>query len=218
MDHVPVAPLPVPRCAAVVILGDGGDPVGEALVECLGTTGIGFRIVRPDNESDASALVRADVVFSALPWRRLRDLAAHLPDTDASHVLVPCVTALARDDDGYHMEAVPGGSVVQLLADLLPTWRVVGALQHITGEQLSAAASGVFVTDVPVTGDDREATDLVEGIIDLVPGLDAVYLGGLRTSPAVEGLAAVVREVATHHRGTGGFRVGGAPDHSLRFI
>lgn len=124
--------------------------------------------------------------------------------SDAGPVLIPCVTGLTRDDDGYHMDDVPGGSVVQLLAELLPTWCVVGALQHFTGEQLYAAASDLFVTDVPVTGDDREATDLVEGIIDLVPGLDAVYLGGLRTSSAVEGLAAVVREVAIDPARTGG--------------
>lgn len=122
------------------------------------------------------------------------------------------------DGSGSYVEPVPFDSVVQLSATLLTGCRVVGALQQFTPEQLSLAASGAFVSDAPVTGDDREATDLVEEVIDMVSGLDAVYMGGLRTAGAVEGLASVVREMAASHALSGGFRLGGATPQNLCFL
>ena len=196
-------PLPDPR---VVVLADGpADPFAAALGECLAAVGI-------EPEDDVAS---ADVVLTCLPWRRLRDAAPGIPlGPDA--VLVACTTGLAHDADGWWVEDVPGGSVVGMLSDLLPGRRVVGALQLLTADQLLAAAAWSFATDVPVTGDDPDAVALVSALVDLLPGLDAVGLGGSRTAGAVEGLAAVVREVADPPGGSGALRLGGATPTALR--
>lgn len=214
---MPLAPLPVPRHAAVVVLGEGG-PLARALADCLSAAGVDAASTRPQDPGTAQMLQCADVVFSSLPWRRLRDLATHLDPTCAGAVFVQCTTGLTVDGTGFYVEPVPHRSVVQLSATLLPSCRVVGALQQFTPEQLSLAASDAFVSDAPVTGDDREATDLVEGVIDMIPGLDAVHLGGLRTAGAVEGLASIVREMTVSHALSGGFRLGGETPQGLRFL
>ena len=215
--EVPLAPLPVPRHALVVVLHED-DAVGQAWETCLISTGGDVVSCRPKDPGAAKALQRADVVFSCLPWRRLRDLATHVDSSCAGAVFVQCMTGLMVDGSGFYLEPVPLDSVVQLSASLLTGCRVVGALQQFTPEQLFSAASGAFVSDAPVTGDDREATDLVQGVIDMVPGLDAVYMGGLRTAGAVEGLASIAREVAASHALSGGFRLGGATPQNLRFL
>lgn len=196
------------RGTRVVVLPDGdGDPLAAALGECLAAAGVAHAVDR--------GVAGADVVLACLPWRRLRAEAPVLalaPDA----VLVACTTGLARDADGWWVEDVPGGSVVRMLTDLLPGRRVVGALQLLTAGRLLDAAAGAFTTDVPVTGDDTEAVATVSALVDLLPGLDAVGLGGTRTAGAVEGLAAVVREVADQPGGSGAFRLGGSTPTALR--
>jgi hypothetical protein len=47
-----------------------------------------------------------------------------------------------------------------------PDSRVIGALQQFGTGHLTFATLGTFHSDVPVIGDDREASDLVEALID----------------------------------------------------
>jgi len=105
------------------------------------------------------------------------------------------------------MEPVPDGGVANLVARILPNSRVVGALQQFTAEHLALASVGVLETDVPVVSDDIEAADLIEGLIDEIRGFDSVYAGPLRSSAAIEGLAAVISEVARERGGPVGFRL-----------
>jgi hypothetical protein len=47
-----------------------------------------------------------------------------------------------------------------------PDSRVIGTLQQFGTGHLTFATLGTFHSDVPVIGDDREASDLVEALID----------------------------------------------------
>lgn len=215
--QVPNSPLPVPRHATVAIIAEEV-LIGQAMSACLDAAGVAHSVTGADVRSAASSLRRADVVLCCLNWRRLEELSGTLAELCEGSVFVTCTTALAHDDDGYFTDEVPNGSVAMLAATLLPPVRVVGALQQFSPQQLSGAASGAFSSDAPVTGDDREATDLVEGVIDLIPGFDAILMGGLRSAGAVEGLLSVVREAASRQGLTGGFRLTESLPPQLRFL
>ncbi len=206
------AGLPAAREARVAVRAAPGDPLGDALADCLAAAGLGSGVA--DGPAGVSG---ADVVWACLPWRKLRDEAADLAAAAPDAVLVACTTGLQHDADGWWVEDVPHGSVVAMLSTLLPGRRVVGALQLLCARQLRDAVAGAFASDVPVTGDDEEALALVGALVDLLPGLDAVRLGGTRTAGAVEGLAAVVREVGAQPGRTGSFRLGGSVPTGLRF-
>jgi predicted dinucleotide-binding enzyme len=51
------------------------------------------------------------------------------------------------------------------------------------------------------------AADLVEGLVDQIRGFNSVYAGPLRSSAAIEGLAAVLSEAARERGGPVGFRL-----------
>lgn len=174
---------------------------GEALGTALsaGLAGTGFDVDAADAREPIEALLAdrpADIAFLTVPWRRIDDLAAGLRDAVRSHVLVVCVSALTEDADGFFMEHVPEGSVARRVARLFPDPRIVGAFQQFRGCHLELASVGALRSDVPVLGDDREATDLVEEVVDSLRGLEAVYFGGLDAAPATEGLVAIINEVA----------------------
>ena len=62
-------------------------------------------------------------------------------------------------------------------------------------------------TDVLVLGDDRDATDLVAALADVVPGMRGVYGGRLRNAGQVEGLTANLISVNRRYKAHAGVRV-----------
>jgi 8-hydroxy-5-deazaflavin:NADPH oxidoreductase len=201
------APLPLPRYARVAVLGD--NDFATALINSLSQGGREILQVRPDlltpNFPDPAALP-ADIVFLALPWARLRALTQTLAGPLAGLTVVNCAVALEADSSGFFMAPIPEGSVTAALAKAWPLSRVVGALHQLTAAHLKLAGLGTLVTDVPVVGDDREATDLVEALIDELDGLESVYAGPLRSAGAVEGVTALLREVESEAGHPVGFR------------
>ena len=62
-------------------------------------------------------------------------------------------------------------------------------------------------TDVMVLGDDREATDLVQALAGVVPGMRGVYAGRLRNAHQVEALTANLISVNRRYKAHAGLRV-----------
>ena len=58
-----------------------------------------------------------------------------------------------------------------------------------------------------VLGDDREATDLVQALVDVVPGMRGVYGGRLRNAHQVEALTANLISVNRRYKAHAGLRV-----------
>jgi predicted dinucleotide-binding enzyme len=122
-------------------------------------------------------------------------------------VVVVCTSSVSRDEGGFFMPPVAEGGAARLVARLLPDSRVVGALQQFSAEHVVLASLGTLETDVPVVSDDIGAADLIEGLVDQIRGFNSVYAGPLRSSAAIEGLAAVVSEAARERGGPVGFRL-----------
>ena len=209
-----IGPLPLPRYARLGVLG-GQEGLGLSLHACLVSAGLTVRSLDPAM-SDVDPASECDVVFLAVHWKDFASVSASWRRALNEKVLVVCTSALVCDGDGFYVEPVPEGSVLQRAAEEFPTSRVVGAFQQFRTGHLELARLGSFSSDAPVVGDDREATDLVEALVDSVRGFEAVWVGGIEAASALEGFSAIVNEVARDRHHPVGFRL--TDGGGLRFL
>jgi predicted dinucleotide-binding enzyme len=205
---VPEVPLPLPRNVRAAVVGPDAD-FSEAIIDAFSAADRRIDHIMPQQLSSVTRpLSRSyDIVFLTVESSLLEDVFSGHAELFSELVVVACTSSVSRDEDGFFMKSVTGGSVANLVARLLPGSRVVGALQQFNAEHLTLGSLGALESDVPVVSDDIEAADLVEGIIDEIPGFDSVYAGSLRSSAAIEGLAAVISEAAREYGGPVGFRL-----------
>jgi 8-hydroxy-5-deazaflavin:NADPH oxidoreductase len=143
----------------------------------------------------------------AVPWNGHRALLESVRDELAGTVVVDCVNPLAFDAQGAYAAAVAEGSACEQAQALLPDSRVVGAFHHVSAVLLLEESVAEVDTDVLVVGDDREATDLVQGMADAIPGMRGIYAGRLRNARQVEALTANLIAVNRRYRAHAGLRV-----------
>jgi NADPH-dependent F420 reductase len=160
-------------------------------------------------EDNAAAARAGDVVIVAVPWEGHRELLAALADDLAGKVVVDCVNPLGFDKQGAYALAVDEGSAAEQARDVLPSSRVVAAFHHVSAVLLLDASVREVETDVLVLGDDREATDLVQALAAVVPGMRGVYGGRLRNAHQVEALTANLISVNRRYKSHAGVRITG---------
>ncbi|MEX5717911.1 NADPH-dependent F420 reductase [Geodermatophilus maliterrae] len=221
------APEPtVPEGLTVAVLGGTG-PQGRGLARRFAAAGVRVVLGSRDAEraqATASDLAAAtggdvtgadnrgaaragDVVVVAVPWDGHADLLAGLREDLAGRVVVDCVNPLGFDKRGAFALAVPEGSAAEQAAALLPDSRVVAAFHHVSAVLLEDPGVTTVDTDVLVLGEDREATDLVQALAGLVPGMRGVYAGRLRNAHQVEALTANLISVNRRYKAHAGLRV-----------
>jgi NADPH-dependent F420 reductase len=220
------APAPGPDLSALVIgvLGGTGDQ-GRGLAMRLAMAGqkviIGSRdagraaaaaasvasageVTGASNEETAAT---ADVVVVAVPWEGHRELLASLAGPLAGKVVIDCVNPLGFDKRGAYPIPVPEGSAAQQAAEVLPDSTVVGAFHHVSAVLLLDPDVTDLDLDILVLGDSREATDLVQSLADLLPGVRGVYAGRLRNCGQIEALTANLVSVNRRYKGHAGLRI-----------
>ncbi|MEK9811174.1 MAG: hypothetical protein VW362_12045, partial [Candidatus Nanopelagicales bacterium] len=62
-------------------------------------------------------------------------------------------------------------------------------------------------TDVLVLGDDRGATDLIQALVDRIPGMRGIYGGRLRNAAQVEALTANLISINRRYKAHAGIRI-----------
>ncbi|GGN25451.1 NADPH-dependent F420 reductase [Lentzea pudingi] len=152
---------------------------------------------------NADTAANSDIVLVAVPWEGHGDLLASLRDQLAGKIVIDCVNPLGFDKQGPFALPVTEGSAAQQAELLLPESKVTAAFHHVSAVLLADLANVSEVDmDVLVLGDDREATDTVRELAELVPGFRGVYGGRLRNAHQVEAftanLIAVNRRYKTH--------------------
>src|SRR5207244_5846847 len=105
-------------------------------------------------------------------------------------IVVDCVNPLGFDSRGAFALDVPEGSAAEQAAALLPESRVVGAFHHVSAVLLADPEVTRCDLDVMVLGDDREATDTVQALAEVIPGMRGIYAGRLRNARQVEAFTA----------------------------
>ena len=142
-----------------------------------------------------------------VPWDGHKELLESLREPLAGKVVVDCVNPLGFDKQGPYALLVEEGSATQQAAQILPESRVVGAFHNVSAVLLEDPEVASVETDVLVLGDDREATDLVQALADVVPGMRGVYAGRLRNAHQVEALTANLISINRRYKAHAGVRV-----------
>ena len=213
-----------PTSLTIAVLGGTG-PQGRGLARRFAAAGLAVvlgsrdadraseaaaalaEVGRVSGATNAEAAETADVVLVAVPWEGHRELLESLAPVLAGKVVVDCVNPLGFDKQGPYALAVEEGSATQQAAAVLPESRVVGAFHNVSAVLLEDPAVERVETDVLVLGDDREATDLVQALASLVPGMRGVYGGRLRNAHQVEALTANLIAVNRRYKAHAGIRV-----------
>ncbi|WP_439937194.1 NADPH-dependent F420 reductase [Nocardia sp. N13] len=184
-----------------VVLGSRDASRASAAAAALASVG------RVRGASNADAAAAGDIVLVVVPWDGHAQLLESLRGELAGKVVVDCVNPLGFDKQGAYALAVEEGSATQQAAAILPDSRVVGAFHNVSAVLLEDPAVERVDTDVLVLGDDREATDLVQALADVVPGMRGLYGGRLRNAHQVEAFTANLISVNRRYKAHAGVRV-----------
>ena len=122
-------------------------------------------------------------------------------------MVVDCVNPLGFDKQGPFALRVEEGSAVEQAAALLPDSRVCGAFHHVSAPLLLDVQVPRVELDVLVLGDDREATDTVQALAELIPGARGIYGGRLRNARQVEALTANIISINRRYKAHAGVRI-----------
>jgi NADPH-dependent F420 reductase len=156
------------------------------------------------NEAAARA---GDVVIVAVPWEGHGELLEKLADALADKIVVDCVNPLGFDRRGAYALHVEEGSAAEQAAAILSRSRVVAAFHHVSAARLEDPMIESVATDVLVLGEDRDATNLIQSLVDAIPGLRGRYGGRLRNARDVEALTADLISIHRHRKVRSGLRV-----------
>ena len=183
-----------------------GSRSAERAQETAGTLAeaTGGQVSGADNAGAAAA---GDVVVVAVPWEGHRELLVALAPQLVGKVVVDCVNPLGFDKQGAFALPVEEGSAAEQAQAVLPGSTVVAAFHHVSAVLLEDPDVASVDTDVLVLGDVREATDLVQELAGVVPGIRGVYGGRLRNAHQVEALTANLISVNRRYRAHAGVRV-----------
>lgn len=188
----------------VVIGSRSAERAAAAAAELAGGLPAGADVTGSTNPEAARS---ADVVVIAVPWEGHGALVESVTEALAGKIVVDCVNPLGFDAQGPFALTVEEGSAAEQAAALLPDSRVVAAFHHVSAVLLLDPSVDSLDTDVMVLGDDREATDAVQALVDEIPGMRGVYAGRLRNAGQVEALTANLIAVNRRYKAHAGLRV-----------
>jgi NADPH-dependent F420 reductase len=173
--------------------------VAAGLSEATGTT-----VAGTDNLEDAEL---GDIVLVVVPWEGHAELLTQLKAVLAGKIVVDCVNPLGFDKQGAFAVEVAEGSATQQAASILGDSTVVGAFHNLSAVLLEDADVSRVESDVLVLGDERDATDLVQELASVIPGVRGVYGGRLRNAHQVEALTANLISVNRRYKIHTGVRI-----------
>ncbi len=168
---------------------------------------LGYGITGAGNLEAAS---QADVVVVAVPFDGHAALLTEVAPALADKIVIDCVNPLGFDKQGAYRLPVEEGSAAQQAAALVPDARVVDAFHHVSAVLLQDLDHELDI-DIMVLGEDREATDEVIALADLIPGMRGVYAGRLRNACQVEALTANLISINRRYKVHSGVRITDLP-------
>ncbi len=165
----------------------------------------------PLTPGDNQAAADADLVVVATPWDGVLSTISPLADALAAKVVVSMANALTKWGKDMVPLLPPTGSVAVAVARSVPRSRVVGAFHHLPAGPWGDL-DHPLEADVLVCSDDRAAAHEVMALIDRLPGLRGVDVGGLASALAVEALTPALLEVNRRYKTHAAIRITGLPE------
>lgn len=189
-----------------VVVGSRDAAKGARIAAEILTDVPGGTVTGTDNATTAE---QADVLVVAVPYEGHAELLRGLAGPLAGKIVVDAVNPLGFDKQGAYALDVPEGSAAQQAAALLPDSRVTAAFHHVSAPLLLDVAVPSVELDVLVLGEgeDREATDTVQALAELIPGVRGVYGGRLRNARQVEALTANLIAINRRYKAHAGLRI-----------
>jgi NADPH-dependent F420 reductase len=220
------APAPDINTLTIAVLGGTG-PQGRGLARRFAQAGLaviigGRNAIRSGEAPDAlsaelgisiagtdnlTASQNGDIVLVVVPWEGHAELLTELKPALAGKIVVDCVNPLGFDKQGAYALKVEEGSATEQAAAILTESTVVGAFHNVSAVLLEDPEVTSIETDVLVLGDEREATDLVQQLADLIPGVRGVYGGRRRNAHQVEALTANLISINRRYKAHAGTRI-----------
>jgi NADPH-dependent F420 reductase len=189
-----------------VLLGSRTQEKANEVVDELTKRWSGHDLALVPATNDVAA--RADLVVLATPVEGAVNTVRGLVDDLSGKIMVTMVNAMVKWGDRFVPLLPYTGSVAVALSRVLPATYVAGAFHHLPAGQLGDP-DHQMEADVMVFSDTRSVTDEVIALVDLVPGLRGVDVGGLGSALAVEALTACLVEVNRRYKTHASLRVTG---------
>jgi NADPH-dependent F420 reductase len=144
---------------------------------------------------------RADVVVLAVPAYHVSDTVETVAESLNESILVTPAVGMSRDDDGFHYNPPPHGSVAALAAEAAPEdVPVIGAFHNLAAGRLADLKADID-WDTPVFGDDTDAKETVMELAADIEGLRPLDAGGLANAAEVESLTPLLINLARENDG-----------------
>ena len=156
---------------------------------------------------NADTAWRADLLVVAVPYDGHADLLRGLAMPLAGKIVVDAVNPLGFDGKGAFALDVAEGSAAQQAGALLPESRITAAFHHVSAPLLNDLTVARIELDVLVLGDDRQATDTVQALAALIPGVRGIYGGRLRNARQIEAFTANLISINRRYKAHAGVRV-----------
>jgi len=157
-----------------------------------------------DNRTAAGA----DLVVLATPWEGAVGTVGELAEQLSGKILLSMVNAMVRWGDRFVPLLPPMGSVAVAVALSAPKARVAGAFHHLPAGPLADLGQALD-SDVMVFAQDRATTDEVIALVEQIPGLRGLDVGGLGSALAVEALTAALVEMNRRYKARTSLKVAG---------
>lgn len=191
------------RAGLRVVIGSRSADRAEAAASEIAETS-GGDVTGADNVACAAA---SDLVLAAVPWEAHEPTLTAVRSEVAGKIVVDCVNPLGFDKQGPYALSVPEGSAAQQAETLLPDSRVTAGFHHVSAVSLADLSVELVDLDVLVLGDDREATDTVRALADVIPGVRGIYGGRLRNAHQVEAFTANIIAINRRYKAHAGLRI-----------
>ena len=157
------------------------------------------REVKVTGFANEMAADRADVVVLAVPAYHLTDTVNAVADKLDDSILVSPAVGMKKDDDGFHYNPPPHGSVAAMAVEAAPDdVPVVGAFHNLPAGRL-ANLDADFDWDTPVFGEDDDAKDIVMRLASDIEGLRPLDVGGLANASEVEAVTPLLINLAANN-------------------
>jgi len=166
------------------------------------------RVARLRSGTNAEAARARDLVIIATMWdAAVATASAHAGDL-AGKVVVSMANGLERVDDEFRAVLPKEGSLAEAVQAATPGARVVAAFQHVPAAAF-ATLDRPIASDVIVCGDDDDARELVEHLVEEIPHLRAFDGGSLANAVGIETFAALLLSVNLRNGGRGTLQLAG---------
>ena len=202
------------------ILGGTG-PAGSALAARLAS--IGFDVVIGSRSSERASEVVVEYVAKfpelegnlsggdnahaslcellviATPWDSAATTVQENAASLSGKIVISMANALVRVAGEFQPLLPPRGSVAAHIQAAIPLSRVVAAFHHLPAKELGHIGQPID-SDVLICSDDRDAIQIVSGIVERIPGCRPLDAGLLSNAMAIEAFTAVLLQLNVRYK------------------